>query len=56
MDAYQRMFEDRSPDHWRDQAERFERMAKQFHHNPELRARFLLLAADALEKAEGQIE
>lgn len=53
MDAYKEMFDRRSPDDWRAQAERFERMAEQFSDNDQLRARFRLLAADALERAAG---
>jgi hypothetical protein len=54
VDAHSFKFDRQTPAEWRAQADRFERMAEHFCHDPRLSASFSKLARDAREKAAEQ--
>ena len=51
MDGLKPRLDDRSPDDWLAEAEKFRQMARRFRHKSELSKTFQVLAADACQRA-----
>jgi hypothetical protein len=51
MDTFKLRLDDRSPDEWLAEAEKYQQMARRFRHNSELSKTFNALAADACQRA-----